>query len=161
VKCAFDPTFWTSLAAPNWSHTILLPGAYICAVPAWATNAIGQGATGYGEVGGETYGFGTIQFEVNGTLGISSNAAQPVQSSGVFNQAWATCETAPSGAAITAQITVNGTVWGTVFIPNGLVAGPAISAFALGPIPPNALVGLNVIGVGTTFPGAGLTVVIQ
>jgi len=161
VKVPFDPSFWTSLAAPNWFYTILLPGAYICAVLAWGTNALGQGATGYGEVGGETYGFGTITFNVNGTLGIASNAAQPVQASGVFNQAWATCETAPAGAAITVQITVNGVVWGTVFIPEGLTAGPAISAFALGPIPAAARGGLNVIGVGTTFPGAGLTVVVQ
>lgn len=180
-----SPQFFTSVAAANFTWPVALPNANIIATASWATNAFGQSpvftaplgeaiaAGGYPATLTTPYGgfrtltAGAVTFQVNGTLGIASNAAPPVYSGGAsggafaFGSVSAYVLTAPSGAAITLQLTLNGANWCTLTIANGATVALPQSGLALGAVPAGALVALNVIGVGTTFPGAGLTVVLQ
>jgi hypothetical protein len=179
------PQFFTSVAAANWAVSVLLPNANIMAMAGWAINAFGQSPT-FSVPWGETIAAGSypgslttpaggwrtlsgaaVTFQVNGTLGIVSNAAPPVLSGAAaggamaFGSAGGYVLSAPTGAPITLQLTLNGTPWCTLTIPAGETGVLPQSGLALGAIPAGAVVGLNVLGVGTTFPGSGLTVVIQ
>lgn len=167
ATAAFSPQFFTSVAAPNWTDAIALPNVNVVAIVAYGVNAFGQGPSTTDPFGTyftvQTFMGGQVTLQVNGTLGIASAACQPATTPPFVTQVAvinATVQTAPSGAAITVQVTVNGTVWATLEIPDGYTfsAGAVGSTLTL---PASASIGLSITGVGTTYPGAGLTVVIQ
>jgi hypothetical protein len=62
------------------------------------------------------------------------------------------------GAAVTAQIMVAGVSYATLTIAAGQTQ---VSIPGAGSIAANALVTLNITSVGTTFPGSGLSVILQ
>jgi hypothetical protein len=71
-------------------------------------------------------------------------------------------QAAPTGAAVTFTIYVGGAAWLTLTIPAGqtvVVATPS-QITALSQIPANTAVSIGITAVGTTFPGASLSVFI-
>lgn len=105
-------------------------------------------------------GTGQVGLSVPGTLGMVSNAApllvfgSTVTPSGLL----AVVKETAIGAAIAVQIMVGSASYATLTIPAGQtqVSIPGAGAIAAG-----ALVTLNLISVGTTFPGSGLSVFFQ
>jgi hypothetical protein len=115
------------------------------------------GAEGLSKVAG-------LVFQMQGTLGVESNAAQPLYLNRpvTVGDVKAYVQAAPTGAAITFTIYVGGTAWLTLTIPAGqtaVVATPS-QIGALTEIPANTAVSIGITAVGTTFPGSNLSVFI-
>src|SRR5579884_898458 len=105
-----------------------------------------------------------LVFQMQGTLGIESNAAQPLYLNRpvTVGDVKAYVQSAPTGSGITFTIYVGGAAWLTLTIPAGqttVVATPSQIA-ALSQIPANTAVSTGITAVGTTFPGADLSVFI-
>src|ERR1039458_5999546 len=105
-----------------------------------------------------------LVFQMQGTLGVESNAAQPLYLNRpvTVGDVKAYVQAAPTGAAITFTIYVGGAAWLTLTIPVGqtvVVATPS-QIGALTEIPANTAVSIGITAVGTTFPGSNLSVFI-
>jgi hypothetical protein len=115
------------------------------------------GAEGLSKVAG-------LVFQMQGTLGIESNAAQPLYLNRpvTAGDVKAYVQSAPTGSGITFTIYVGGATWLTLTIPSGqtaVVATPS-QISALPQIPADTAVSIGITGVGTTFPGSNLSVFI-
>jgi len=115
------------------------------------------GAEGLSKVAG-------LVFQMQGTLGIESNAAQPLYLNRpvTAGDVKAYVQAAPTGSGITFTIYVGGTAWLTLTIAAGqtvVVATPS-QISALSQIPANTPVSIGITAVGTAFPGANLSVFI-
>lgn len=113
------------------------------------------GADGLSKVAG-------LVFQMQGTLGIESNAAQPLYLNRpvTAGDVKAYVQAAPTGSGITFTIYVGGTAWLTLTIPAGqttVVATPS-QISALTQIPANTAVSIGISAVGATFPGASLSI---
>src|SRR5579885_1973462 len=115
------------------------------------------GAEGLSKVAG-------LVFQMQGTLGIESNAAQPLYLNRpvTVGDVKAYVQSAPTGSGITFTIYVGGNAWLTLTIPAGqtAVAATPSQISALTQIPANTAVSIGITAVGTTFPGADLSVFI-
>src|SRR5579884_3855590 len=115
------------------------------------------GAEGLSKVAG-------LVFQMQGTLGIESNAAQPLYLNRpvTVGDVKAYVQSAPTGSGITFTIYVGGTAWLTLTIPAGqtAVAATPSQISALTQIPANTAVSSGITAVGTTFLGADLSVFI-
>jgi hypothetical protein len=115
------------------------------------------GAEGLSKVAG-------LVFQMQGTLGVESNAAQPLYLNRpvTVGDVKGYVQAAPTGSGITFTIYVGGTAWLTLTIPAGqtvVVATPS-QISALSQIPANTAVSVGITAVGTTFPGANLSLFI-
>ena len=115
------------------------------------------GAEGLSKVAG-------LVFQIQGTLGVESNAAQPLYLNHpvTVGDVKGYVQAAPTGSGITFTIYVGATAWLTLTIPAGqtvVVATPS-QIGALSQIPANTAVSIGITAVGTTFPGANLSVFI-
>jgi hypothetical protein len=101
---------------------------------------------------------------VGGTLAIGSNQAPPLQlnASRTPSEVLALVGTAPTGAGLTVNINVGGVLWMTLTIAAGNLSVQATSAqlTAAGAIAGSASVTLDITAVGTSVPGANLSVFI-
>jgi hypothetical protein len=115
------------------------------------------GAEGLSKVAG-------LVFQMQGTLGVESNAAQPLYLNRpvTVGDVKGYVQAAPTGSGITFTIYVGATAWLTLTIPAGqtvVVATPS-QISALSQIPANTAVSVGITAVGTTFPGANLSLFI-
>jgi len=94
---------------------------------------------------------------VPGTLGVQSDAAPSLTLPSAFqpSQAVVLLKTAPIGASVVVQLFVGGAAWGPQLTASGLSVTTDVSSYPA--ISANALIRLDIIGCGTTFPGADLT----
>lgn len=97
---------------------------------------------------------------VPGTLGIMSSAAPLVSlaADATPSEIVALVKTAPLGAALTLKVLAGSTPVGIVVIGAGAVTA-SVSGGAK--IPAEAVITLGITTVGTTFPGADLTVMVR
>jgi hypothetical protein len=105
-------------------------------------------------------GAAEIVLFVPGTLAIESDAA-PLVTLGAdrtFTELVALAKRAPEGAAIVAEIEVGGEAVAEVTIAADAASGLAEGSFQIGA---DAVVRLNVTGVGTSFPGSDLTLILR
>jgi hypothetical protein len=97
-----------------------------------------------------------------GTLGIQSDAAGSLQLNSPFTAASvkAVVKQAPTGAALVLSLYAGSTLWMTLTIADGAYSVTATDAQiqAATPLPANTNIRLSITAVGTTFPGADLTV---
>ena len=110
--------------------------------------------------GGISAGGSEIVLSVPGTLGIRSNAAPLVTlaTAETVTSIAAMVKTAPSGAGLTLAVSAAGTSIGTVTIADGAVmASVSLSAA----VAADTLITLDITQVGSTFPGADLTVLVR
>jgi hypothetical protein len=115
------------------------------------------GAEGLSKVAG-------LVFQMQGTLGIEANAAQPLYLNRpvTVGDVKSYVQSAPTGSGISFTIYVGGVEWLSLTIPAGqtaVVATPS-QISALSQIPANTAVSIGITAVGTTFPGANLSVFI-
>lgn len=105
---------------------------------------------------------GQVILSVPGTLGMLSTAAPLIlfQNAVTPSNIVAVLTLAAIGAPVIVQIMVAGVSYAQLTIPAGQQLIP-VSIPAPGGIAAGALVTLNIISVGTTFPGAGLSVILQ
>ena len=97
-------------------------------------------------------------FQVQSTLGVESNAAQPLYLNRpvTVGDVKAYLQTAPTGSAITFTMYAGGAAWLSLTIPAGqtaVVASPS-QIGASSQISANTAVSIGITAVGTTYPGA-------
>jgi hypothetical protein len=116
----------------------------------------------YGAVGTNASPGATLQ--VAGTLAIGSNQAPPLQLNATRtpNEVVALVGAAPTGAGLTININVGGVLWMNLTIPAGDLSVQATTAqlTAAGSIAGSASITMDITAVGTTVPGADLSVFI-
>ncbi|HUE17347.1 MAG TPA: hypothetical protein VMR25_24560, partial [Planctomycetaceae bacterium] len=116
----------------------------------------------YGAVGTNASPGATLQ--VAGTLAIGSNQAPPLQLNATRtpNEVVALVGTAPTGAGLTIKINVGGVLWMSLTIAAGnlSVQPTAAQLTAAGVITGSASITMDITAVGTTVPGADLSVFI-
>jgi len=113
----------------------------------------------YGAAGNNASPGATLQ--VDGTLAIGSNQAPPLQlnANRTPSAVIGLVGTAPTGAGLTVNINVGGTLWMTLTIAAGDLSVQATSAqlTAGGQIAGGASITLDITAVGTTVPGSDLS----
>ena len=116
----------------------------------------------YGAAGNNASPGATLQ--VDGTLAIGSNQAPPLQLSAnrTPSSVIALAGSAPTGAGVTVNINVGGTLWMSLTIAEGNTSVQATSAQikTAGQIAGGSNITLDITAVGTTVPGANLSVFI-
>ena len=97
---------------------------------------------------------------VPGVLGVTSSAAPLVSLAAVAQprKILALVKTAPAGAALTVQVLAGGSQVGLVTIAAGSTSASMTGGTV---IPPDTVITLAITSVGTTFPGADLTVMLR
>ena len=116
----------------------------------------------FGAAGNNASPGATLQ--IDGTLAIGSNQAPPLQlnASRTPSAVLALVSTAPTGAGITVKINVGGTLWMSLTIAAGTTSVQATTAqlTTAGSINGSSPITLDITAVGTTVPGANLSVFI-
>jgi len=105
-----------------------------------------------------------VTLQVDGTLAIGSNLAPIVALNASYTpqSVVAYVKTGPTGAGLTCNINVGGTLWMTLTIPAGAesVASTAAQLTAAGAIAGGVNITFDITAVGTTVPGADLSIFI-
>jgi hypothetical protein len=116
----------------------------------------------FGAAGNNASPGATLQ--IDGTLAIGSNQAPPLQlnASRTPTAVIALAGTAPTGAGITVNINVGGTLWMSLTIAAGTTSVQATTGqlTTAGAITGSSPITLDITAVGTTVPGADLSVFI-
>lgn len=116
----------------------------------------------YGAVGTNASPGATLQ--VSGTLAIGSNQSPPLQLNATRTptEVVALVGTAPTGAGLTLNVNVGGVLWMSLTIAAGDLSVQATTAqlTAAGAIAGGASITLDITAVGTTVPGADLSIFI-
>ena len=104
--------------------------------------------------------------QVEGALAIEAGAvpALTMDAAHSVRDVFANVGTAPTEAPVQLQLTVNGQPYCALTIPPGSAVSNSVDGFALGPIPAQAQIGLDIVSVpqtSTSVPGADLTVTIR
>jgi hypothetical protein len=103
-----------------------------------------------------------LELTVPGVLGIGSSLAPLVSldETRAASELVALVKGAPVGGQVQANVNVAGVKWAQIAIANGAVTA-TVSAGGLAAIAQDALVTLDLIGVGLQYPGSDLTVLIR
>jgi hypothetical protein len=128
-----------------------------------SSNATVPSARGLTVVGGSgsTTGASQVQLSVPGTLAVMSYAAPLVELPFTITPTSivALIKQAPVGAAITYRVKVAGVSYFSASVGTGLLLLSSGGTFQ--PIAANSLITVDIVSVGTTFPGSDLSVLIQ
>ena len=168
----FAQEFFGSPASGSYAFPITIPDVRIAAAELFMTNSRGNSSvaaesfTGNTDLGLRSLLGGQLTIQVEGPLAIQTNAAPPllVDTSCSVRDIFAVVQDAPTGAAITMQVTQNGSVYCELTIALGATVSNVVDGFALGPLVAEAIVGLNITSVvqtANTQPGSDLTVTIR
>jgi len=125
--------------------------------------AFGLGFSELADNGLRTLQGGQFNFQIEGALGISNDAAPAllVQNSVGVRDIFALIKRPPEGADLVLDLRADGAVFATITIPDGsLVALPQGGA-ELPPLTQGTTIELDIVAVGTEFPGQDLTVTIR
>ena len=169
---AFAQDFFGSPASGSYAYPITIPDVRIAAAELFMTNSRGNSSVETGsltdttDLGLRTLQGGQLTIQVQGPLAIQTNAAPPlpVENACSVRDVYAVVQDAPSGAPVTMQVTQNGEVYCELTIATGATVSNVVDGFALGPLPAQAIIGLNITSVvetANTTPGMNLTVTIR
>jgi hypothetical protein len=168
----FAQDFFGSPASGSYAFPITIPDVRIAAADLFMTNSRGNSSvaaesfTDTTDLGLRSLLGGQLTIQVEGPLAIQTNAAPAlvVETSCSVRDVYAVVQDAPSGAPVIMQVTQNGQVYCELTIPTGATVSNVQDGFALGPLPAQALIGLNITSVvqtSNTAPGSNLTVTIR
>ena len=169
VIVPFVKNFFVSPASGDWKYSLQLPGVRVGAAELFLTNSLGDGAistvslTGSNDNGLRTLGGGQFSFQITGYLAIQTGAAPDVivDVNRVVGEIYAILRTPASGAGVTLQLNLNGTLYTTVQFSPGATTSNLVDGFGLPLLHAGDLISLDVVGVGTTNPGSDLTLVMS
>jgi Putative phage tail protein len=168
----FARDFMGSPASGSYACPIVIPDVRIAAAELFMTNSQGNGPVGRQaltattDLGLRTLSGGQLSIQVEGPLAIQTNAAPGL----VMDSTHSVCDVyavvgqAPTGAAISMQVTQNGQPYCQLTIPMNATISNVVDGFALGPLLAQARIGLDITSVTETSgvqPGRDLTVTIR
>jgi hypothetical protein len=163
----FVKNFFGSPASGDWTYSLQLPGVRVASAELYMTNSLGDGAistislTGTNDNGLRTLGGGQFSFQITGYLAIQTGAAPNVivDVDRVVGEIYAVLRTPSSGAGVTLQLNLNGSLYTTVQFDLGATTSGIVDGFGLPVLHAGDQLSLDVVGVGTTNPGSDLTLV--
>jgi hypothetical protein len=169
VVVAFERRFFSTPAAADWSHSEWLPDIRLASAEFVVTNDYGSSPptvnvyTQLVDAGQRTLYGGQFNFQVEGILAILDDAVPgiSVQESFSIRDVYAEVRAAPEGADIVVRVKQGATVVATCTVPDGETFGPAVNGAELPVLEAGATLTLDILSVGTTYPGRDLTVTIR
>jgi hypothetical protein len=169
VIVPFQRSFFGTLASGGWAHSEPLPGVRLVCAELWLTNAFGQspvGANSYASLpdgGLRTLHGGQFNFQVEGLLGAVNDAVPvvSVQQALSIRDVYAFVKEAPTGAALQLRINQDGNEVTTFSIAAGQTVSTPVSGASLPALQALANLTLDIVTVGTSYPGRDLTVTIR
>ncbi len=169
VIVPFQRSFFGTLASGGWAHSEPLPSVRLVCAELWLTNAFGQsppGANSYAllpDGGLRTMHGGQFNFQVEGLLGVVDDAVPvvSVQQTLSIRDVYAFVKEGPGGAALQLRINQDGNEVTTLSIAAGQTASTPVNGASLPALQALANLTLDILAVGTTYPGRDLTVTIR
>jgi len=168
----FARDFIGSPASGSYAYPVVMPDVRIAAVELFVTNSQGnspvgrQCLTGTTDLGLRTLSGGQLSIQVEGPLAIQTNAAPPLimDNTQSVRDVYAIVGEAPTGAAVSMQVTQNGQPYCQLTIPVNETISNVVDGFGLGPLVAQAQIGLDITSVTQSSgvqPGSDLTVTIR
>ncbi|MFB3829028.1 MAG: phage tail protein [Bryobacteraceae bacterium] len=165
----FAKGFFGSPASGRWSHAIALPNARVACAELFVTNGCGDSeATGASftqnlDSGLRTLSGGQFSIQVDGFLAVD-NAPAPelvVEADRSVRDVFAVVREAPVGGVVRARVTRNGETYCELTIAAGATISNVVDGFGLAPLASGTRLGLEVLEVGSIWPGVDLSVVVR
>jgi hypothetical protein len=168
----FPNDFFGSLASGSYAYPVAIPDVRVATAELFVTNDRGNSSvdrecyTATTDAGIRTLSGGQLTIQIEGPLAIQTNAAPLLlmDTAHSVRDVYAVVKEAPTGTAITMQVTQNGTAYCELTIPVNTAISNDVDGYALGPLAENAQIGLDITAVtetGGTVPGSDLTVTIR
>src|SRR5436309_581780 len=106
---------------------------------------------------------GQLNFQIEGILGILDNAAPPLSAQESFSirDVYATVKAPPEGAGIQVRVRQGEDVVAECTIDAGQTVSTVVNGAELPVLQAGATLGLDIVTVGTSYPGRDLTVTIR
>jgi hypothetical protein len=169
VLVPFERKFFATGAAGNWSHSEWLPDIRLASAEFFVTNAFGPSDptintyTQLVDGGQRTLSGGQFNFQVEGILAILDDAVPgvSVQQSFSIRDVYAEVKEVPVGAAIEVRVKQGTEIIATCSIADGETIGDGVNGAELPVLVAGSTLTLDILGVGTTYPGRDLTVTIR
>jgi hypothetical protein len=169
VVVPFERNFFGTTEGGDWAHSEWMPDIRVASVEFFVTNSFGPSPvtinnyTRLTDNGLRTLAGGQFNFQVGGILGILTDAAPAisVQQSFSIKDVSATAKSGPLGAALQVQVRQGTQVIAQCTIPSGSAVSNTIDGAEIGVLPVQATLALDILAVGTTYPGRDLTVTIR
>jgi hypothetical protein len=166
---SFRRGFFGSSANATWAHHAVLPNARLACSTLELTNALGNSPIGFAtftELAGgglRSHRGGQLTFQIEGVFGMLENATPilSVQENMSIRDVYAIVKTPPDGSDIELAIRQDGSLVTTLTIPDGLTQSSSISGVSLPHLASGALLTLDIVAVGSLYPGSDLTVTIR
>ena len=168
----FANQFFGSLASGSYAYPVAIPDVRVATAELFVTNDRGNSSvakesyTATTDAGIRTLSGGQLTIQIAGPLAIQTDAAPLLlmDTAHSVRDIYAVVKEAPTGTAITMQVTQNGTHYCQLTIPVNAVISNDVDGFALGPLAEKAQIGLDITAVtqtSGTSPGSDLTVTIR
>jgi hypothetical protein len=164
----FPHDFFGSPYSGSWSFSVALPDARIASAELFVTNVHGSSATksicltGTADSGLRTLSGGQYSLQVEGYLAVEQSAtpALVVDATHSVRDVYAVLGTV-ADADVQVRVDVDGSPYCTLTVPVGQTTSAAANGLSLGVLTAGSKITLGVLAVGTTYPGADLTVLIR
>jgi hypothetical protein len=168
----FVNDFFGSLASGSYSYPVAIPDVRVGTAELFVTNDRGNSSvarecyTATTDLGIRTFSGGQLTIQIEGPLAIQTGAVPLLLMDNAHSvrDVYAVVKEAPTGTAITMQVTQNGNPYCELTIPVNTVISNDVDGFALGPLAEKAQIGLDITAVTATSgtsPGSDLTVTIR
>ena len=152
-----------------WARSITLPNVRLACVEMELENSVGVGPSGVANLselvdfGLRSLRGGQFEFQIEGVLGALDDASPPliVQESLSIRDILAIVKTAPAGADLVVELEQEGAPIATLSILDGQTQAVPVKGRDLPILVDGSRLTLNILGVGSTYPGSDLSVAIR
>ena len=166
---SFRRSFFGSPEQAPWAHHAILPGARLVCSQLVLTNTQGQSPAGEALFSGLQAGGlrslrgGQLTFQIEGVFGVLDNATPilSVQENLAIRDVYAIVKSAPLGSDVQLAIRQDGALLTQLAIANGQTQGTTVDGAGLPFLQAESQLTLDVLAVGTQYPGSDLTVTIR
>ena len=164
----FPAGFFGSPYCGNWGHSIALPDVRVSSAELFVTNAKGNSPTAgislthNDDRGLRTLSGGQYSIQVSGFLAVEQCVAPAVvaEASHSVRDVYAVLGT-PADAPVQVRVNTDGDVYCTLTFEAGTIVSDSFSGTTLAPLTVGTQVTVDILSVGTVYPGANLTVLIR
>jgi len=168
----FANDFFGSLASGSYAYPVTIPDVRLATAELFVTNVRGNSSvarecfTATTDAGIRTLSGGQLTIQVEGPLAIQTSAAPLLlmDTAHSVRDVYAVVKTAPTGTAISMNVTQNGTTYCQLTIPINTLISNDVDGYSLGPLAEDAKIGLDITAVtetSGTSPGSDLTVTVR
>ena len=165
----FEPSFFGTPASGDWLHRENMSGIRLACAELWVTNVFGQSPVATNNYsllpdgGLRTLNGGQFNFQIEGLLAVILDAVPSVsvQETVSLRDVYATVKSAPLGADLQLRVYQSGMEITTLSILDGQTTSAAVNGAELPVLQALSDLTLEIVAVGTSFPGRDLTVTIR